>query len=172
MLSQSSHIIDLFSMVVLRGGWFKSLHGNPPSYQLLAFPDSTSQGRFIVIPVFKADSCIQDFVDWRPMADPQATKDLESLEKVYRNSLWLRRDAPEPLIGDQDCPHLAQTYGLLRRSCLTVFLDAQSNSNVKCRFERCFSFTFSTVDNALKHLREYHFGNRPFVCVPTSGIAW
>jgi len=106
------------------------------------------------------------------MDDLQAAKDLKSLEELYIKALWFRSDAPEPLIGDQDCPHLAQTYGLLRRSCLTVFLDAQNNSDVKCRFERCFAFTFSTVDTALKHVREYHLGNRPFVCLPTNGVTW
>ena len=106
------------------------------------------------------------------MVDPQAEKDLQALEKLYTNALWLIHDAPEPRIGDQDCPHLAQTYGLPRRSCLTVFLDAQDDSAIKCRFERCFTFTFSTIDNALKHLREHHFGNRPFVCLPANGTTW
>jgi hypothetical protein len=133
---------------------------------------SISQGRFILITLCNADLCAHGFVDWQPMADLQATKDLKFLEEFYRNSLWLRSDASEPLIGNQDCPHLAQTYGLLRRSCLTVFLDAQNERNVTCRFERCFAFTFSTVDNALKHLREHHFGNRPFVCLSTDGVAW
>lgn len=110
-------------------------------------------------------------VDLQPMVDPQAAKDLQMLEYLYRNAPWFISDAYEPLIGDQDCPHLAQTYGLPRRSCLTVFLDAQRGS-VKCRFERCFPFTFSTVDSALKHLREHHFGNRPFVCLPTNGTTW
>jgi hypothetical protein len=106
------------------------------------------------------------------MADPQTARDLHALETIYCNSLWLKDDAPEPLIGDQDCPHLAQTYGLIRRSCLTVFLEVHNNGSVKCRFERCFAFTFSTVDNGLKHLREHHFGNRPFACLPETGRTW
>ena len=106
------------------------------------------------------------------MVDPQVAKDLHILEEVYRNALWLRSNAPEPIVGDQDCPHLAQTYGLPRRSCLTVFLDVRDDGIVQCQFERCFPFSFSTVDNALKHLREHHFGNRPFVCLPTNGGMW
>jgi hypothetical protein len=106
------------------------------------------------------------------MVDPQAARDLLTLEGLYKNALWLRNDAPEPLIGDQECPQLAEAYGLTRRSCLTVFLDAQNESSVQCRFERCFPFTFSTVNNALRHLREHHFGNRPFVCLPTNGLTW
>ena len=106
------------------------------------------------------------------MLDPHAAADLKTLEELYRKAPWLRSDAFEPLIGGQDCPHLAQTYGLPRRSCLTAFLDAQDDGDVKCRFERCFAFTFSNVDNALKHLREHHFGNRPFVCLPTNGPTW
>jgi len=106
------------------------------------------------------------------MLDLQTGSDLLTLEKIYRDALWFRTDAPEPLIGDQDCPHLAQTYGLPRRSCLTVFLELHDDGSVKCRFERCLAFTFSTVDNGLKHLREHHFGNRPFVCLPENGRTW
>jgi len=106
------------------------------------------------------------------MLDLQTRSDLLTLEKIYRDALWFRADAPEPLIGDQDCPHLAQTYGLPRRSCLTVFLEVHDDGSVKCRFERCFAFTFSTIDNGLKHLREHHFGNRPFVCLPENGRIW
>jgi hypothetical protein len=106
------------------------------------------------------------------MDDPQMAKDLQTLEEIYKNAPWLIHDLPEPLIGDQDCPYLAQEYGLPRRSCLTAFLDAQSDGSVKCRFERCFAFTFCTVDNGLKHLRDHHFGNRPYVCIPENGRAW
>ena len=108
----------------------------------------------------------------KPMADPQTAKDLQTLEGIYRNSSWLIHDLPEPLIGDQDCPYLAQRYGLPRRSCLTAFLNVQSDGSVKCRFERCFAFTFSAVDHGLKHLRDHHFGNRPFVCLPENGRIW
>lgn len=106
------------------------------------------------------------------MSDLQTTRDLRALERIYKDALWLRSDALEPLIGDQDCPHLAQTYGLPRRSCLTVFLDVHNDGSVNCRFERCLAFTLSTVDNGLKHLRDYHFGNRPFVCLPGNGRTW
>ena len=106
------------------------------------------------------------------MIGPQAAMDLHTLERLYRGALWLRNNAPEPLIGDQDCPDLAQTYGLARRSCLTVFLDAPDDGDIKCRFERCFAFTLGTVDIGLKHLREHHFGNRPFRCLPTNGTTW
>ena len=106
------------------------------------------------------------------MADSQIAIDLQTLEGIYMDAFWLRNNLPEPLIGGQDCPHLAQTYGLLRHSCLTVFLDIHDNRSVKCRFERCFAFTVTTVDEGLKHLREHHFGNRPFVCLPESGRTW
>jgi len=81
------------------------------------------------------------------MVDPQAAKDLQTLEEAYITASWLKDNDPEPLICDQDCPHLAQAYGLPRRSCLTVFLDVHNDRSVQCRFERCFPFTFSTVDN-------------------------
>jgi hypothetical protein len=106
------------------------------------------------------------------MGDPQMTKDLQTLEEIYKDAPWLIRDLPEPLIGDQDCPYLAQKYGLPRRSCLTAFLDAQSNGSAKCRFERCLAFTFCTVDYGVKHLRDHHFGNRPYVCIPENGRTW
>ena len=152
-------------------GWFKA-HTRPPLLSTTRVDSSISQGRLILVTICEADWCTRGSLDRQLMSDRQTAKDLESLEKLYKISLWFRSDAPEPLIGDQDCPHLAQTYGLLRRSCLTVFLDVQNDNNVKCRFERCFAFTFSTVDNALKHLREHHFGNRPFVCLSTNGVTW
>ena len=144
----------------------------PPLLSTTRIDLSISQGKLILATLFEANWCTHGCVDRQLMSDRQTAKDLESLENLYKISLWFRSNAPEPLIGDQDCPHLAQTYGLLRRSCLTVFLDVQNDNTVKCRFERCFAFTFSTVDDALKHLREHHFGNRPFVCLPTNGITW
>ena len=101
---------------------------------------------------------------------PQAIADLTILEETYKEAPWLKENHREPLIGDPACPHLAQTYGLSRRSCLTVFIDARNDTSHKCRFERCFSFTFKNLDNALKHLRQHHFGNQPFVCLPTNGM--
>jgi hypothetical protein len=97
---------------------------------------------------------------------PQAIEDLRTLEETYKTSDWLRGNRDEPLINDPDCPHLAQIYGLSRRSCLTVFVDTH-DTGYKCRFERCFSFTFKNLDEALKHLRQHHFGNRPFTCLST-----
>lgn len=110
--------------------------------------------------------------DWQPMVDSQTARDLQTLEEIYSNAPWLIYDVHEPLIGDQDCPHLAQAYGLRGRSCLSAFLDAQDDGSVKCRFERCFAFAFSTVDKGLKHLRDHHFGHRPFVCLPENGATW
>ena len=106
------------------------------------------------------------------MADLQTAKDIQTLEGICLNALWLINDEPEPLVGDQDCPYLAEKYGLSRLSCLTAFLEEQSNGSAKCRFERCFAFTFSTVEGRLKHLRDHHFGNRPFVCLPEDGRTW
>lgn len=102
----------------------------------------------------------------------QAIEDLAALEKTYKESSWFRGNRHEPIVGDPDCPYLAQTYGLSRRSCLTVFVDVHDAAGHKCRFERCLSFTFKHLDEALKHLRQHHFGNRPFVCLPESGATW
>ena len=101
---------------------------------------------------------------------PQAIKDLTTLENAFIE--WFRHNNHEPLVGDPDCPFLAQTYGLSRRSCLTVFVDADDTIGHKCRFERCFEFTFNTLDEALKHLRQHHFGNRPFACLSENGTRW
>ena len=109
---------------------------------------------------------------WKPMADSQTARDIQTLEEIYRNASWLINDAPEPLIGNQDCPHLAQTYGSRGRSCLSAFLEVQDDGSAKCRFQRCFAFTFSNIENGLKHLRDHHFGNRPFVCLPENGRTW
>lgn len=103
--------------------------------------------------------------------EPQAIADLKTLEKSFRESTWLRGNHHEPLVGDPDCPYLAQAYGLSRRSCLSVFVDTHT-AGYKCRFERCFAFTFKNLDEALKHLRQHHFGNRPFVCLPENGTTW
>ena len=101
---------------------------------------------------------------------PQAVEDLTTLERTYKE--WFGRNSHEPLVGDLDCPCLAQTYGLSRRSCLTVFVDTDDTTGHKCRFEWCFAFTFNSLDEALKHLRQHHFGNRPFVCLPENGTTW
>jgi hypothetical protein len=102
----------------------------------------------------------------------QAIKDLAALEETYTESLWVHSNQREPLVGDQSCNHLAQKYGLSRRSCLTVFIDARDDTACKCRFERCFPLTFNNIDGALKHLRQHHFDHRPFICLPTNGTTW
>ena len=133
---------------------------------------STPQGNFTVVIAHEAYN-LCPFVSTRSlMVDRRTAKDLQTLEELYKGAIWFKQDQPEPLIGDQNCPYLAQTYGLPRRSCLTAFLDAENDDMIQCRFERCFAFTFSTIDNALKHLREHHFGNRPFACSSANGTTW
>jgi hypothetical protein len=111
-------------------------------------------------------------VDGQFSDEPQAIKDLTTLEEIYKKSSWLRRNSVEPLIGDQECHHLAQEYGLSRRSCLTVFIHTSGDAGYKCRFERCSPLTFRNLEAALKHLRQHHFGNRAFVCLPMNGAIW
>lgn len=61
MLVRSSHIRDLFSMVVLRVDGLKAYMGSsPPFYRLLALPYSISQGRLIIVAVCEADLCTLD----------------------------------------------------------------------------------------------------------------
>ena len=66
-------------------------------------------------------------------------QDLEILESTYNNSGWLQSHDHEPLIGDPDCPALAQEYGISRVSCYSVFLE-EINATYLCRFERCRDF--------------------------------
>ena len=112
------------------------------------------------------------YVDGQFLDEQQAIEDLETLEGRYMESAWLRANFLEPLIGDQDCPVLAQTYGLNRRSCLTVFIDTRDDRAYRCRFASCIPFTCKNLDDTLKHLRQTHFGNRPFACLPTNGTTW
>jgi hypothetical protein len=133
-----------------------------PSFQLAPYSLTTTMSIHDV--PFRVDG---QFIDER-----RAIQDLTTLEAAYKESTWLRHSSLEPLVGDQNCPHLAQTYGLHRRSCLTVFVDVGDDTSYKCRFERCLVFTFKDLNTALKHLRQHHFGNRAFVCLPTNGTTW
>jgi hypothetical protein len=104
--------------------------------------------------------------------DAQVQRDLRTLKEVYEGSPWLKNNELEPLVGDEGSPHLTQTYGLPRRSCLTVFVWARDEGEFGCRFERCHAFTSRSIEDAIKHLRKHHFDHRPFVCLPTDGKTW
>ena len=98
-------------------------------------------------------------------------QDLKILESTYNNSEWLKNHDHEPLIGDPDCPALAQEYGISRVSCYSVFLE-EINATYLCRFERCRDFAPCSLEDALRHQRFNHFDHRPFLCAPVNGRQW
>ena len=99
------------------------------------------------------------------------SRDLKILENTYNNSEWLQNHDHEPLVGDLDCPALAQEYGISRVSCYSVFLE-EINATYLCRFERCRGFAPSSLEDALRHQRYNHFDHRPFLCAPDNGKQW
>jgi hypothetical protein len=101
----------------------------------------------------------------------QMLLDLETLETTYNSSEWLKSQDHEPLIGDPNCPALAQEYGISRASCYSVFLE-RIDAKYQCRFERCRSFPPCSLEDALRHQRCNHFNHRPFLCTPVDGREW
>lgn len=98
--------------------------------------------------------------------------DLNILESKYNNAAWLINHDHEPLIGDFDCPSLAQDYGIARTSCFSVFLEKVNEGTYLCRFERCHGFPPCSLEDALRHQRYSHFDHRPFLCAPANGKQW
>lgn len=98
-------------------------------------------------------------------------RDLKILESTYNKSDWLKSHDHEPLIGDPDCPALAQEYGISRLSCYSVFLE-KINATYLCRFEACRGFSPCSLEDALRHQRYHHFDHRPFLCAPVNGRQW
>jgi hypothetical protein len=98
--------------------------------------------------------------------------DLEQLKEKYLDSSWLRRNVPEPRIGDIDCPADAEEYGLRGQSCYTIFVTNRGSGDFGCIEEGCVTFSAKSRESALRHQRDYHFGHKPFVCTPSNGVAW
>ena len=86
--------------------------------------------------------------------------------------MWHYKNDLEPVVGHPDCPELADEYGIAGASCYTVFVEINEDGTYGCRYERCFPFQFSSLDDAIRHLRDYHFGHQPFVCDPCSRKSW
>lgn len=106
------------------------------------------------------------------MDHQKKARDLKVLENAYNSSEWLENHEHEPLIGDPNCPSLAQEYGIARASCFSVFLDKTREETYLCRFERCQGFPACSFEDALRHQRYSHFNHRPFLCGPASGTQW
>ena len=106
------------------------------------------------------------------MDEQKTARDLKVLENAYNSAEWLKNHDHEPLIGDPNCPSLAQEYGIARASCYSVFLKKTSEDTYLCRFERCQGFSACSLEHALRHQRYCHFDHRPFLCAPASGKQW
>lgn len=106
------------------------------------------------------------------MDKQKMSRDLKILEGTYNGSEWLKNHDHEPLIGDPDCPDLAQEYGMTRVSCYSVFLERINDATYRCRFERCRGFAPCSLEDALRHQRYNHFDHRPFLCAPVNGGQW
>ncbi len=86
-------------------------------------------------------------------------KDLEELAVKFEKRSWHPRE--EPIIGSQDCPALAEQYGVRGQSCYVVFVYKQINGRYGCRHERCFrdggGHTCSSIQEAIHHQYGNHF---------------
>ena len=99
-------------------------------------------------------------------------QDLLTLERAYNSSEWLATQDHEPVVGDFTCPTSAEKYGIRGKSCYTVFVEDKDNGTYGCRYERCRAFFTRSLDDAVRHQRNYHFDHRPFLCTPPSGQSW
>ena len=97
---------------------------------------------------------------------------LQKLEKVINESAWLRANAPEPRIGDSDCPAEADSYGARGMSVYTAFIETQDGYTYTCKYEPCRAYSTRSMDEAVRHQRHHHFDHKPYLCVPASGNTW
>ena len=105
--------------------------------------------------------------------DPTRRKDLKKLEDMFNKFPWLLEQLLEPLVGDPSCPELAETYGITRMSCYTVFVEHnEEDDTYGCRFERCHAYKEPSLEEAIRHQRSQHFNHRPFECVSVGGARW
>jgi hypothetical protein len=87
--------------------------------------------------------------------------DLNALKDVYVKSSWPR--AGEPIIGNPDCPALAEKYAPRGSSCYQVFVYWKDGGTFGCRHEECFrdgiasSPSFRSLTEAIGHQRVHHF---------------
>ena len=104
--------------------------------------------------------------------DPKRREDLAKLEEMFNESPWLLQHLLEPLIGDPNCPEMAETYGITRASCYTVFVELNEDETYGCRFERCHAYEERSLEEAIRHQRYHHFDHRPFECISVGGARW
>ena len=107
-----------------------------------------------------------------PPGQPNMHPELQSIEMAINASAWLAYNAPEPLIGGFDCPHLAERWGLRGISVYAVFVEARPDNTYGCRQNRCRSYIARSLERAIQHQRYYHFNHSPFVCIPSNGTLW
>jgi hypothetical protein len=95
-----------------------------------------------------------------PPAD-QMRRDLETLRFNFERESW--QYGREPLIGDPDCPVLAEAYGERGRSCYVVFVYKKVDGTYGCKHKPCFRDgddrgpSFRLPEDAIRHQRDYHF---------------
>ena len=109
----------------------------------------------------------------RPLTMSRPTEqEVNDLAGLYEAASWFHHNTFEPLIGDQDCPHQAERFGIPRRSCYTVFVECRAGRVFGCRFERCRGYSSRLLEEAVAHQRQHHFNHRPFVCPVLGASPW
>jgi len=98
--------------------------------------------------------------------------DLKRIEGIIDLSPWLAANTPEPLIGDPECPGLADSWGPRGISIYCVFVEERGDNAFGCRNERCYQYITHSLECAIRHQRHHHFNHSPFVCVPPNGAPW
>jgi len=99
-------------------------------------------------------------------------QDLKMLEQECDRSLWLAQNVLEPRLGDHNCPKLADSRGIRGMSLYTAFVRSRSDRTYGCHFEPCSSYYTPSLEESIRHQRDYHFNHQPFVCLPASGKPW
>lgn len=98
--------------------------------------------------------------------------ELQSIEGTINASTWLAANAPEPLIGDFNCPSLAEGWGPRGIPVYYVFVEARPDNAYGCCRPACHAYITHSLEDAIRHQRCHHFNHSPFVCIPANGTLW
>ena len=93
-------------------------------------------------------------------------QDLEALQEAFNEEAWIQNHSLEPVVGHHLCPAGAEKHGTCGLSCFTAFVKESELEEGKwaCRFEACRGFLVTSREDAIRHVRYYHFDHRPFAC--------
>ena len=103
---------------------------------------------------------------------PNMNADRQSIERDIDDSAWLAANTREPLIGNSDCPSLADDLGPRGMPLYYVFVEERPDHTFGCCRDACNAFNTPSLEAAIRHQRYHHFNHSPFVCLPANGTPW